>query len=227
MLYELVMQGRLFSQQWVMRWNYLSTGTGASVRGSFGLMYAFGAIPELGVFNPDAPFVKITNLMATECVVDTMTARAASLYAPEDFYERPFPTPYVGQSGSAGTSPTLAYGFRTNRVSLAIARGTKRVPGMTEAAMDAGGNIGSTALAVMVDAAEAMSEILSYDDEGSPFSYTPCVVQKLEYTTTSGKKAYKYYPTLETQLEHVAAGVTWQPYTTARTQTSRQYGRGS
>lgn len=227
MLYELTMYGKLFNQSWVCRWNYLSTGVGASVSGSFGLMSAFGAIPDLGGLYPSGkPFILIASLMATECTITNMVSRAAAEYDVTDFYERPFPTPFPGQSASAGTSPTLAFGFRTNRVRLDVDRGTKRIPGMTEGAMDAGGVLTSAAQSVMDDVAAAMSEVLTYDDEGSIISYTPCVVQKQKYTTESGRSAYRYYPTLTEQLTHIAEGVTWQPYTEARTQNSRQYGRG-
>jgi len=226
MLYELTLSGRLASQQWVCRWNYVSSGVGASVSGSFGLMNAFGCIPDALVVYPEAPFKNLMRLPGSDCVVDSAVVRAASDYDVEDFYERPFVTPYSGGSGEVVSSPVLSFGFRTNRVRLDVARGTKRLPGISEGSIGAGGVIAGATFTLMGEVADWFSQVLTYDDEGSTFTYTPCVVAKLEYTTPSGKKAYKYYPTLETQLEHVAQGVTWQPYNTVRTQNSRQYGRG-
>jgi hypothetical protein len=227
MLYELTMRGTFFNQQIINRWNYVSTGIGASVSGSFGLIDAFGAIDTAGVYPPLKPFQLIMNCLSNLFTVYSLEARAASLYDPEDFYERPFPTPYAGNiAAGQGTSPALAFGMRTTRVRLDIARGTKRFSGVSEDQIDSGGVIASAALTRLASAADAMSDLLTFDDEGNVISYSPCVVGKQEYTTPSGKKAYRYYPTLVEQLTHIATGIVWAPYTTVRTQTSRQYGRG-
>jgi len=226
MLYEITMFGRYFNQQTVNRFNYVSTGEPAAVLGSFALMKAFGAIPDNGVYPAGSPFVKIMQYLSTALVINTVTARAAAEYDPTDFYERPFVTPYPGVAGGDGMSPAVAYGYRTNRVRLDIDRGTKRFAGVPETAVSSGGVIGGAFLAELVLTANAMSAVLSYDDEGNTITFSPCVVSKDEYVTPSGKRAYRYYPTLAEQMEHVALGITWQPYDTVRTQTSRQYGRG-
>lgn len=227
MLYELTLRGSYFGQQTVNRWNYVSTGVEASVSGSFGLIDAFGAIDTSGVFPPLKPFQLIMNCLSSSFAVDTIEARACSNYDVEDFYERPFLTPYAGNiSATQGMSPTQAYGFRTSRVRLDIDRGTKRFAGVTEGNVDAGGVVIAGMQTLLNAAADAMSEVLSFDDEGNIISYAPCVVQKEDYITPSGRKAYRYYPTLAEQLTHIATSIQWQPYTTTRTQTSRQYGRG-
>jgi len=226
MLYELTMFGRFQTQNWICRWNYLSSGVPAAVSGSFGLMSAFGAIPAGAVYPSTKLFFNLMRIASTDCAVDSITVRAPAEYAVEDFYERPFLTPYTGGSGALGSSPVLAFGWRTNRVRLDIARGTKRLPGVPETAMGTGGNIEAAVLTVMNEIAVLMSSNLTYDDEGNTVTYAPVVVQKEEYTTPRGKRAYKYYPTLEEQLDHVAQGIQWQPYTQVRTQVSRQYGRG-
>lgn len=226
MLYELTMFGTYYNQQIINRFNYVSTGSPAAVLGSFALMSAFGAIPNDLVYPATAPFAKIMQFLSSAFSVNSITARAAAEYDPVDFYERPFPTPYSGLSGGDGMSPTVAYGYRTNRVRLDIDRGTKRFVGVPEAAVLGGGVIGSAFFAELVQTATAMSAVLSYDDEGNTLTFSPCVVHKQEYTTPRGKRAYRYYPTLAEQMSHVALGIQWQPYPTVRTQTSRQYGRG-
>lgn len=226
MLYELTMFGTFYNQQIINRFNYVSTGSPAAVLGSFALMSAFGAIPNGAVYPANAPFAKIMQYLSSAFSVNTITARAASDYDPVDFYERPFPTPYVGLAGGDAMSPAVAYGYRTNRVRLDIDRGTKRFVGVPETAVLSGGVIGAAFFAELVQTAAAMSAVLTYDDEGNTLTFSPCVVSKDEYVTPRGKRAYRYYPTLAEQLEHVALGIQWQPYATVRTQTSRQYGRG-
>ena len=226
MLYELTMFGTFYNQQIVNRFNYVSTGIPAAVSGSFALTAAFGAIADGGTYPPTAPFAKIMQFLSSAFSVNTIVTRAAADYDPLDFYERPFPTPYPGLAGGDAMSPALAYGYRTNRVRLDIDRGTKRFVGVPETAVLGGGVIGSAFYAELVQTAAAMSAILSYDDEGNTVTFAPCVVHKEEYTTPRGRKAYRYYPTLSEQLDNIATGITWQPYTTVRTQNSRQYGRG-
>jgi len=225
-LYELTLSGTYFNQQVINRFNYVSTGTPASVMGSFALMSAFGLIPELTVYPATAPFAIMMYGLADDFVINSAVVRAAALYAPEDFYERPFITPYAGTNAGEPLSPAMAFGFRTNRVRLDIDRGTKRLCGVTETQVGAGGVLVSGTMDQNAIIAEKWSEVLEYDDEGATLSFTPCIVSKEEYTTPAGKKAYKYYPTLAEQMEHVATSIIWQPYSTVRTQNSRQYGRG-
>lgn len=229
MLYEVTLQGRYFNQQVINRWNYLSTGTPAVVTGAFGLAYAFGAIPDglPPLFPSDSILAAIRQMTTSTMIWTSLTVRAASDYAPTDFYEAPFGTGLTGNQPAQGESPTVAFGFRTNIVRTDIRRATKRFAGVGEDVVDAGGVITAGGLGNMTDLAEKMSAVLSYDDEGSVISYAPCVVSKELYHPEPGKNAYRYYPTLSEQLEHVALGIVWSPYTTTRTQTSRQYGRGA
>ena len=226
MLYELTMFGRYFNQQIINRFNYVSTGEPASVLGSFALTAAFGAIAVDGVDPTTTLFYKIRIGLVTAYVVESIVVRAASLYAPTDFYERPFVTPVTGLVAEEGLSPASAIGYRTNRVRLDIDRGTKRFVGVPEIYTQTGGVITAAALPNYTDCAEAMSDNLVYDDEGATVTFAPCIVSKKEYTTPKGNRAYEYYPTLAEQLTHIATGIVWQPYTNVRTQTSRQYGRG-
>jgi hypothetical protein len=74
-----------------------------------------------------------------------------------------------------------------------------------------------------------MGAIITYDDEGNTISFAPAIVGKEKYTPDPLKPdryAYRYYPTLAEQMEHVAQGFNWDVYNQVRTQVSRQYGRG-
>lgn len=227
MLYELTMFGTYFNQAIVNRWNYVSTGTPAAVLPSFALCAAFGAIAVDGVDPETTLLYKIRLGLVTAFSINSIVARAASLYAPTDFYERPFVTPVTGIVASEGLSPMSAIGYRTNRVRLDIDRGTKRFTGVPEIYTQTGGVITEASFGYYEDVAEAMTANLTYTDEGASLTFAPCIVSKESYTTGSGKTAYKYYPTLAEQMEHVATSIIWQPYTTVRSQTSRQYGRGT
>lgn len=227
MLYELTLFGRYFGQQTVNRFNYLSTATPASVLGSFALTSAFGMIYGGGGVDTDTVFGRIISLVSAAWTAETAQVRACADYDVEDFYERPFVPPVAGISTGDGQSPTAAYGFRSSRVRLDIDRGTKRFAGVTDTVSLNGGTLDTGAGTALALLAAAMTDIIEYDDEGTPIPFSPCIVQKEEYTTPSGKRAYKYYPTLVEQMEHIAVGIIWQPYSTVRTQDSRQYGRGS
>lgn len=226
MLYELTMFGRYYGNQIINRWNYLSVGEPASVLGSFALMSAFGAIDTAGVYPTDAPLYLIRLGLVSAFTVETMVVRACAEYDVTDFYERPFLTPLPGIVSAEGLSPTQAIGFRTNRVRLDINRGTKRFAGVPETYTQGGGVITDATMGYYEDVAIAMSDVIDYDDEGSTISFAPVIVSKEAYTTPEGNTAYRYYDTLAEQLDHVAAGILWQPYTTTRDQDSRQYGRG-
>jgi len=227
MLLELTLQGRYREQQTINRWTYLAGGTPAAVSFSFALASAFGLI---GTGSPPAystsqPFGTMLSFVHETFEIETGFVRA--LYDVLDFYERPYPGGAAGGNEGVAASPVLSFGFRTNRVRTDIARGTKRIAGVSEDAMGQGGVVDAGFITGLSDFAELMSEVLEYDDEGSTLTFTPVVCQKEEYTPPSGKPAYRYYDTLAEQLEHTAVGVTWTPYDTIRSQVSRQYGRGA
>lgn len=228
MLYEVIARGSYFGNEIVNRWNYVRSGVPAAASGSFGLAYAMGFIPDGVTWLSGTVFSYLRGMSDSNVHWDAIQVRAAADYDVEDFYEVPYPTPIEGLiSVGEASSPVLAFGFRTNLVRLDIGRGYKRFVGVAEGAVADGGVIASDYVTPMANLAAAMSEVLTYDDEGNTLSYSPCVVSKLEYTTPSGKKAYKYYSTLALQMEHVALGIQWVGYNTVRSQRSRQYGHGS
>ncbi len=229
MLYELTLFGSYFNQQIINRFNYVSSTVPGAVSGSFALGDVFGAIAAgTPKFPPSGtPLFYILNVASSAFTLTSVSVRAASTYDSADFHEFGYASPIAGSQPGSPLSPTQAYGFRTNRIRTDIARGTKRFVGVTEERVAAGGVIAGDFMNSLNDLADSLTAPLIYTDGGSSITFTPCVVSKQEYETDSGRKAYRYYPTLTEQLTHTAVGVEWQAYTQVRTQNSRQYGRGA
>jgi len=227
LIYEVTLNQTYYGQSIVNRWNYLSTGTPVGVTGAYALLFAMGFIDASGVLPTDTLGGHLQTLQPNSVIFNSVLSKAIR-EAPTDFIDRAYP---AGMTGAGGVgkpqSPIDSYGFFTNRVRTDIARGTKRFVGVDEDAVNAGGEIASSAFAALNQIAADMTEVLSYTEDGNSLTFAPIVVSKLEYTTPSGKRAYKYYSTIALQLEHIAQGITWQPYTQVRSQVSRQYKRGS
>jgi len=222
-IYEVTLNSTFFGNKCVNRWNYVSSGIPAAVSGSFGLAFAFGLAPVGG---SGTIFGNIKGATSNQVFYDSY--RVVNLYEPEDFYSAPFGTTQNGLLASEAMGPVNAFGFRTNQVTLAISRGTKRFVGVPEAEVGTGGVIGvSVTTTQLIPLATKMGAILTYTDEGTPITYSPVVLGRQEYTTPSGKTAYRKWPTEAEQLAHAAIGISWEPYPNVRSQTSRQYGRGA
>lgn len=226
-LYEVVLEQQYYNQQVVNRWNYVGSGTPASVTGSFALLSALGFISTTDLLPDSTVGGEIQRLQVGQVTFVQATARA--IYIDADFYGNPFFSGTVGQTSISGEglSPTSAFGFRSSRVVQSIGRGFKRFVGVSEGAVDGGGVMSSAALTQMGQLVTAMNAALTYDDEGNTLTFTPCIAQKEKYTTPLGNDAYRYYPTEILQAPHNAVGIRWEAYTTQRTQNSRQYGKGS
>lgn len=226
-LYEVTLNSRYFEQQVINRWNYLGSGAGVGINGAAALAAAMGFVPTAGNFPADTIARDLQLLQPPDVTYVGVLIRC--LYdAPTDFYDQSFPSGVIGdQTTGEAASPTLAYGFRTNRTRSDIDRGTKRFVGVTENAMDAGGVVASGTLGVMDILAVKMSATLGYTTGGSTFSFVPIVVQKEMYTTPPAPKAYRYFETEAEQLDHIAQNITWTSYDRVRTQVSRQYGHGA
>lgn len=227
MLYEVVLDQRFFNQQCINRWNYVNTGSASGVSNSLALLNALGFIADgSGDFPADGLFSQIGSLVANEVQFIQVTCRA--IYDVNDFYAYAFPTGTTGSAGSAGAvAPFDAYGFRTNRIRQDIARGTKRFVGVTEGAINTGGVINTAGLLLMDEVADAMSASVGFPLVSPEVTFTPVIVGKEKYETPSGKFAYRYYETLVSQNAHLASNPVWENYLTMRSQTSRQYGKGS
>jgi len=233
-LFEVVLAGTYFNQATINRWNYVGTGIPAAVSRAFALASAFGAIFDPTAIPPSYPDDTVLDALSS-VTVNTWTWQqltVINVYDPTDFYQVPFVNPFGGANAAEGMSPVVSFGFRTNQVRRDIARGTKRIPGVGEDRVGAGGVINGSTVTVLESVAEKMSEVITYDDEGNTITFAPCVVKKQEYDpnpdnpAARNHRAYRYYPTEAEQMENVAQGIIWQPYTTVRSQVSRQYQRG-
>lgn len=222
-IYEITLTGTYFGNAVLNRWNYVSGGIPASVSGSFGLAFAFGlAVPASNL----GPFRAIKDMLA---VAMAWTGyRVVNLYDPEDFYAAPFGSAQPGVRTGEGLAPYTSIGFRSNQVTTSIARGTKRFAGVSELDTNPGGLlIASFMTNQLIPVATAMSNPLTYDDEGNTITYSPAILSREEYVTPSGKPAYRKYATEAEQLANAAIGIQWEHYTQVRSQVSRQYGRGA
>lgn len=227
MLYELVLQATYANQVCINRWNYVSLEDSVSHLGAFALLDALGFFQEGDplTFPTDKMFYKTFNILAGATQFVEVLAKA--VYDPLDFYDQPFnPVVIGGDQASNGLSPTVAYGFSTNRVRQDIARGTKRFVGVSAGHQSGSGVIDGTQMGRLQTLASAMAEEATGNDGTTDIHFKPTIVQKLKYETPSGKFAYKYYSTLELQSAHWYQNFLWTPYPDTRTQTSRQYGRG-
>ncbi len=226
MLYELTLVTAYFEQLCINRWNYKMTGTPAAVAGSFALAFASGFLSNVvgGNFTFGSLAQNIRVNLSNGVRFLEITSRA--IYSTTDFYGSPINPARFGAVAGQGSAPFVAFGFRTNRVRTDVRRATKRFVGVSEDDVETGGAVSGGRFAGLTELASAMSQSLTYIDEGQTLTFVPVVCGKERYTTPSGSTAYRYFPTLAEQLTRTAEGVLWQPYPQVRSQTSRQYGRG-
>jgi hypothetical protein len=225
---ELIVNGTLFDQLTVNRFHYVMSGTPAAVTPSFALCHATGYLASRVTTGSFASGTLAKQHQArTSSAFSFVSAYARNLYSVTDFYESPFPVNPQGEIGGECLSPLMAFGFVSNRVRTDIRRGMKRFAGVPEASVGSGGTVTGAEYTAQAAWGDVLSDTLTYDDEGNTLTFVPAVLGLVEYTTPSGKKAYKPYATEVLQLEHVAQGVAYVPYTRVRSQNSRQYGKGS
>lgn len=219
-IYEVVLRQRYEEQEIVNRWNYITSSTPSGNTGAFGLITALGAI------SLDALTVMGALQVLQNVAVNFIDIEARNIFSDTDFYTRPFASSTNGEAIGIGLSPVAAFGFRTSRTRRDVRRATKRFVGVTEEQQSQGGILIPATLAEMDLLATAMGDSIEYDSPGGTIVYEPAVCSKVEYTTPSGKKAYKYRANEAEQLEHTMTGFVWEPYDSVRSQTSRQYSRG-
>jgi hypothetical protein len=220
------------NQTFVNRWNYLADGTAPSEGYAWGLNDVLGFHSTGGVATSGTMLDKIMFLVSNTC--EAVQAICINPYDPEDFDAQPFVPQIPGQDGGVPSAPFLAVGFRTNQVRRDIRRGTKRFGGISEGAIVDGGALSSSELTLAIALANEMGEVQSLTEDTAVSTYTPCIVKKEKYAVPGSspvRYAYRYQtPHDDTgkalQLEDVATGFVWEPYSDVRSQTSRQYGRG-
>jgi len=224
-IYEVIVSQRYFNQTVLNRYHYVSSGTPAAVQPSYGLLYAMGYITSRlagGAF-PNGTLARTIQVIQS-ATTSYISAYARNLYSVTDFYENPWPTPPVGTQADEGLSPASAFAFSCSRVRTDIRRGFKRFVGVDELLLDPLGVITDPGLALMDDVAEEMSQPVTSEES----IYTPCVISRQRVVDPeTDKVTYELYATEETQIEHIASPLEWAPYPTVRSQTSRQYNRGS
>lgn len=228
-IYELTLTQEFHGVQTVNRFNYIMTGTPAAVLGSYALINAIGAVYDTGGGGYPANSLVDAIRGVQGADVTFVGVGARNLYSETDFYSTPFQPALVGGNSSESLSPINAYGFYSNRVTTAVRRGTKRFVGVGIDRVSSGGIIDSAGIAGLTVLAAKMTAVLTYTDEGQALSFTPAICGKERYTVPDSdpaRFAYRYYADATTQLAHTAVGVIWAYYTSVRSQTSRQYGRG-
>lgn len=224
-LYELTLIGRIGGLSTVInRWNYRGDVNGVSGGDAAALVKAMGFTPVAGVFPEDTVAGNLQTLVSNTMQWTSVLCR--NVYDPTDFIDLPFSPIATGAKTGEAQTPFVAFGLYSNRVRLDIGRGYKRFAGVLESDTSTLGDLVSGAVEELGTLADSMGEIISYSDGTLTDTFTPCIVQKEEYTTPKGNKAYKYYSTLAAQLTHLAVGVVWTGYSRVRSQVSRQVGKG-
>jgi len=228
-LYELVIDALYYNQQCINRYNFISSGTPASVMGSFALLSGGGFIESGGAYPTGTFFYHTRRVQSDQVQYRQIVVK--NVYDPVDFYSLPYITPTVGLRNSGHPmSPACASGVRTNQVRRDVGRGYKRFVGISEGDVDSGGVLFADMKVLLQELCTNYNAPVTYTDEGNTITFTQAICSKLKYNPDPLKPtkfAYKYYPTLAEQLTHTASGMLWQPYDTMRTQNSRQYGKGS
>lgn len=224
---EIKIDRRYNGQQCISKYNYVASGTPASVSFSFALASVFGVIDGGGVYATDTPFGSLKAFQNTE--VTYLEALARDLYSVTDFYTTPFLAGTHGDLSITTTamSPFDAVSLRTNRVRADIRRGFKRYEGLVEGSVGAFGVLDSAFRTAVAGHAAYLSDTLTYDDEGNTLTFIPCVIQLKKNTTDPDQGPYIKWPTEAEQLAHLASGVVWSVLDNATTQNSRKVGRGS
>lgn len=227
-LYEITLEQQFAGQQIINRWNYQSDSIPDGISGAFKALVGMGFTPDTDIVAFGAGTVA-ADLQAIQSVGATFVqAIARRLYSDTDFYTYAFPPGTVGAAGGDALSPTAAYGLTSDRTRADIRRAQKRFTGVAESASNSLGLISEAALALLQTLGDTMADINVVPAGGGAITFTPYVFGRQKYTPVgSTKPAYRYYPTEADQLLHIAKITAWQAKNTTRTQTSRQYGRGS
>lgn len=222
MLFEVLLRQEFLTKPALNRFHFNSSGTPASVSLSFALISALGGIPDpiTGAFPSGSLMEALAALQADDVVYQSIQAEA--LYSVVDFYDTPFPSGQTGVRTGEVMNNFEAFSIRSSRVRTDVGRGFKRFAGVTEDRVDAGGVISSGAESDLQAICDILNSGIEYDDEGTTLTFTSCVLGFDEYTTPSGRSAYKKFPSLSEQLDHAAIGVIWAPSRLTTTQSSRK-----
>jgi hypothetical protein len=227
-LYEVTLEQVYFGQQCINRWNYQAGSIPGGASGAYLLAVAMGAIAD-----DDTPAFDLTTILGKmqqlqSASVTFVEMVVKTLYSVTDFYTYSFPPGTVGTGGGEPLSPVMALGYASDRTRADIRRSQKRFVGLTEGNVEAGG--------ALVGAYQTSAQVLGVM-MGNPNTVTVDGVTTVFNPVTLGREkyhppgrttwAYRYWPTEVEQLTHVANITQFNVKDKARSQTSRQYGRGS
>lgn len=227
-LYEATLEQRYFGQQCINRWNFQSPTPPSGSSGAFLCAVAMGAVAgdTAPAFDPGLILGKLQQLQVIQAVYVQLVIKM--LYSVTDFYTYAFPSGTTGAGGGEGLSPVMALGYTSDRTRADIRRSQKRFTGLAESVVDAGGTLTSA----FATSAQVLGTIMGNPSvalvDGVATIFSPVVLGREKYHPP-GKTtwAYRYWPTEAEQLTHVAPINDFTVKQSARSQTSRQYGRGS
>lgn len=224
--YEIALEQTYFGQQVINRWNYTADTIPSGQLGALLALVGMGFMPftDIEAFGSTTVAGILQTLQSSEAIF--VQAICKNIFNPLDYYAYAFPPDTHGISGGGdGMSPTAAFAYTTDRTRSDMRRGQKRFVGIEEGNVAAGGVlINASAFQTLGD---AMADINLVPVGGSGVTFTPYVFGRVEYTTPSGKKGYKYYASPTLQADHIMRINQWVLKPQIRTQASRQYGRGA
>lgn len=215
-IYEVLMRGTIYGQQWINRFHYVTPSTGSPS--------GYGASDILEAFH-EGITPSIVALAATHAQWRYQDLIATSLYDPTDFAE------HLGKNiaGTAGANepmpPFVALAFRTPRLRVGQNRGYKRFCGVREVAITGGlwTGEGNTPETNMINALGAGLGV----PEGDPIEYAAPAILFLNYEglTEKGRRKYGFYPTETQQRANMVTYPSWDFYRVT-SQRSRMSGVG-
>ena len=226
-LYRVTLRQEYAGQEVLNRWHYVSDDTSIAALPSVELMAKLFPAPTgtPKLFGSTSLAYKIQHIQVEDVTFESVEVR--NIYDPTDFFEVAFALGVNGEDVThSGLAPYTAFGFLSSRVTLDIRRGTKRFAGVPADADSGMGVIDASYVTALDSLATVMSDPQSVTVGAATITFTPAIVSLKRTTDSEGKKHTAYYPDIETQMEHTATGISWEPYSTLRTQDSRQYGRG-
>lgn len=224
MIWEVLLRQTYDGKACLNRWHYEGTDIPAAVTSSFALASAFGGIPDpiTGEFDDGTIMQLLSQIQgATLRYVDL---QITALYDVADFYLIPYAPTQLGTATGTPMSRFAAYALQSSRVRTDIRRGNKRLAGVTETHVGDNGIIEASMTPVLADLAEAMTDDLVYDDEGTDLTFSPVVLSYEKHDPDAEHDDFWYskYPTLVEQLEHTANGVIWSYKANMTTQNTRK-----
>lgn len=227
-LMELVIQGQTTTGMFINKYNLFNTSLGAGATAALNVIEACG-------YDSGAPTTPVANSIFARYLGLTFPLFEFTQFYCRDVYDvNDFAQVNVSGVGWQGSRPTSTMEYpafvgkiKSTRTRQDIKAGFKALPPMGEVDL-----ISPTGVLAASYITAVSTFVATLADGVSPFVglgqyfFGWTIVGKEEYTTPSGKKAYRYYEDPATQYEHLAQPVTWTPIERVTTQNTRKFGRG-